>query len=564
MLKNKQKLNEVSTNDFIKPEIVELIKIVRAASENMRKNHWFLNQVDDKAGNKFANSIQTTFSILANELTDIVYGDYDLMTMFSKLTKAVKPLYNIQNSQYNQKDNTYIKALNSKLHNQHLKAFYELLKHYNDWMGEAFMPKYREIYSFFNQQTNENKQYKSIMKIKAKDLKKILTESKTNSQDKKTITVKDLKQKLNESNGLGFGYGFKNQHSSFGDLEKTNAKNQKKLPKKSKDYMGKKGGAMFGYGFALQEQLEKLSKDPKKLVSLIENMVKSMKGKSDYTNLKFVDNVTKKYNVSESEVKKMKSIILKENSPKTALKLYNYITECSCQQAEGAYGKYKGLKNESSEMIPNIKRTFNKYQSSSNSPQDAFGATSESLKIPKEMVEEMYELQKEAQKMKMEGQGNNIAETDSKLQNVFEKYQKMSEGDMYEMYDEMAEYMDYPSSDDITAQAINDGSIYERDDFDSVMNGGDDRFDNKFSLRDVQRGIDAEPDEHWAFGKHSDSTDDDVLDVSDEHSQFNFDDEGGIVDMSRFEDRYDDEIEDHSLPFDDDSDEVDFDIENYF
>jgi ethanolamine utilization protein EutQ (cupin superfamily) len=423
--------------------------------------------------------------------------------------------------------------------------------------------------------------------ISVRDMKKILMESKTNNANKKRITVKDLKQKLNESNGLGFGYGFKNQHSSYGDLGNPNAKNQKKSVskvKKSKDYMGKNGGTMFGYGFALQEQLEKLSKDPKKLASLVENMVKSMKGKSDYTNLKFVDNVAKKYNVNESEVKKMKAIILKENSPKTALKLYNYITECSCQQAESAYGKYSGLKNESSEMIPNIKRTFNKYQSSANSSQDAFGATSESLKIPREMVEEMVEIQKEAQKMKTEGQGNNITETDSKLQNVFEKYQKMSEGDMYEMYDEMAEYMDYPSSDDITTQAINDGSIYERDDFDSVVGGGDDddRFDNKFSLRDMQRGIDAEPDEYAAYGQHKKSNyelglDDDYVDpdsqydFSDEddledvydgattNSRYNFDEDGDIVDMHRYDDAFDNFGSDTELDESDDIEIGDYD-----
>lgn len=279
--------------------------------------------------------------------------------------------------------------------------------------------------------------------IKAKVLKEFLNNKKPIVIE--TTTVGKLKRQMNE-NKFMLGNGFR----QLGEDE--NKPNNK--PKKDVQMAGSgnNGAAMLGNGFKLNEALKSKLKNLNRegLVSLVESIVNSMKGNNDYTNLRFVDNIGKKWNLNESSIKKIKNIVINEDSKK----LYNYVLECSCMDAQNTYQGYEGLSTDASSMIPQIKSKFN-INRRSMPLQQALNVTSVDLGLPMEMVGEMYE----AQKMKTEG--DSFESMNQKLTEIYEKYQKLSEGDMFEMYDEIAEYMDYPSSDE---HLIGTDNLTERDD----------------------------------------------------------------------------------------------------
>lgn len=286
------------------------------------------------------------------------------------------------------------------------------------------------------------------MRITVKELKQYL---KGKPVVVETTTVGAIKKKLNEmQGGIGFGQEFKEQGNVY---EITDAEEYQTKRKKKKSDNGRKihskGGVMVGQGFKLSEQtLKKLNLTKEGVADLIEGIIKELKKNNEYKNLKFVDRIGGKYQMAESAISEMKNIIWEQNSKNTGKKLFNYINECGCPQAQQKFGGYEGLSQDYQSMMPQIKRTYNSSKGKMNTPK-AISFTSKNLALPMEMVQEMFEIQKEAYKMKMEGGQSDKNMTEEKLKECYGKYQGMGEGNMDGMYDEMAEMMDYPMAENI-------------------------------------------------------------------------------------------------------------------
>jgi hypothetical protein len=240
----------------------------------------------------------------------------------------------------------------------------------------------------------------------------------------KQTTVGNLKKKINESRertALGLGFGDKPAYES--NVEEMMSAYQRKI--------GNKGTAGLGQGFKQMNEVQ--------MVEFIANMVESLKGKTEYSNLKFVDRLGSEYFLNERQIRTIKSII-KEGSKKAPKKLKRYINENLAVEAQEVYEGYYGLTNEAESMIPEIKKMFNENKRACGNSEKAAQMTAEALDIPQEMVKEMYGKMKESYEMKMEGGSMDV---EGILHEIYEKYQDMSEGNMETMYEEISELMMY-------------------------------------------------------------------------------------------------------------------------
>jgi hypothetical protein len=240
----------------------------------------------------------------------------------------------------------------------------------------------------------------------------------------KHTTVGNLKKKINESRertALGLGFGDKPAYES--NVEEMMSAYQRKI--------GNKGTAGLGQGFKQMNEVQ--------MVEFIANMVESLKGKTEYSNLKFVDRLGSEYFLNERQIRTIKSII-KEGSKKAPKKLKRYINENLAVEAQEVYEGYYGLTNEAESMIPEIKKMFNENKRACGNSEKAAQMTAEALDIPQEMVKEMYEKMKESYEMKMEGGSMDV---EGALHEIYGKYQNMSEGNMEPMYEEISELMMY-------------------------------------------------------------------------------------------------------------------------
>lgn len=240
----------------------------------------------------------------------------------------------------------------------------------------------------------------------------------------KQTTVGNLKRKINESRertALGLGFGDKPAYES--NVDQMMSSYQRKIDNK--------GGTGLGQGFKQMDETQ--------MVEFIANMVESLKGKTEYSNLKFVDRLGSEYFLNETQIRTIKTII-KEGSKKAPKKLKRYINENLAVEAQEVYEGYYGLTNEAESMIPEIKKMFNENKKACGSSEKAAQMTAEALDVPQEMVDEMYKKLKESYEMKMEGEDMNV---EGALYEIYEKYQKMSEGNMNSMYEEISELMMY-------------------------------------------------------------------------------------------------------------------------
>lgn len=240
----------------------------------------------------------------------------------------------------------------------------------------------------------------------------------------KHTTVGNLKRKINESRertALGLGFGDKPAYES--NVDQMMSAYQRKI--------GNKGGTGLGQGFKQMDEVQ--------MVEFISNMVESLKGKTEYHNLKFVDRLGSEYFLNERQVRTIKSII-KEGSKRAPKKLRRYINENLAIEAQEVYEGYHGLTNEAEAMIPEIKKMFNENKRACGNSEKAAQMTAEALDIPEEMVQEMYEKMKESYEMKMEGGSMDV---EGALHEIYGKYQNMSEGNMDPMYQEISELMMY-------------------------------------------------------------------------------------------------------------------------
>lgn len=242
----------------------------------------------------------------------------------------------------------------------------------------------------------------------------------------KTISAKQLKKQLKESRdsfALGQGFGNKPAYESNVDNELD----------KFKRKFNSKGG--FGYGDGFKQM------DEAQLVKFIENIVESLRGKTEYHNLKFVDRIGGQYKLAEGQIKTIKKILKSDQSPKAAKRLKKYINENVAPEMHDIYEGYYGLTNEAEAMIPEIKKCFNENKKATGTVQEAVSMTAEQLDIPMEMVQEMYNKLKEAYETQMEsGAIDNMNES---LSEIFNRYRGMSEGSMDGLTDEISEMMGY-------------------------------------------------------------------------------------------------------------------------
>lgn len=239
----------------------------------------------------------------------------------------------------------------------------------------------------------------------------------------KTTTVGSLKNKLNESKGnFAFGQGFGSE-PRFKSNVQDNSDYSRKLDKNG--------------GFGLGDGFTKLNEE--EMVDFIANIVESMKGKTEYHNLKFVDRIGNENGLFESQIKNIKNIIKSDRTP-YQLKLRKYLTENVAKEMSGIYEGYSGLMHEGEMMVNEIKSTFNEMKSMGKSTNEAVAMTAEALDVPMEMVDKMVQVQKEAYKARMEGMGETM-DINEKLCEVYESYKNMAEGNMKPVYDELKEMM---------------------------------------------------------------------------------------------------------------------------
>jgi hypothetical protein len=238
----------------------------------------------------------------------------------------------------------------------------------------------------------------------------------------KTITVGSLKNKLNESKGhfaLGQGFGSEARFKSNVQDSDYNRK------------FDNKGGFGLGQGFTKLNEEE--------MVDFITNIVESMKGKTEYHNLKFVDRIGNENGLFESQIKNIKNIIKSDRTP-YQLKLRKYLTENVAEEMSGIYEGYDGLMHEGEMMVNEIKSTFNEMKYMGKTTDEAVTMTAEALDVPMEMVDKMVQVQKEAYKARMEGMGETM-DINEKLCEVYESYKNMAEGNMKPVYEELKEMM---------------------------------------------------------------------------------------------------------------------------
>jgi hypothetical protein len=239
----------------------------------------------------------------------------------------------------------------------------------------------------------------------------------------KTTTVGSLKNKLNESKGnfaLGQGFG---SEPRFKSNVQDNSDYSRKLDKNG--------------GFGLGDGFTKLNEE--EMVDFIANIVESMKGKTEYHNLKFVDRIGNENGLFESQIKNIKNIIKSDRTP-YQLKLRKYLTENVAKEMSGIYEGYSGLMHEGEMVVNEIKSTFNEMKSMGKSTNEAVAMTAEALDVPMEMVDKMVQVQKEAYKARMEGM-NETMDINEKLCEVYESYKNMAEGNMKPVYEELKEMM---------------------------------------------------------------------------------------------------------------------------
>ena len=312
-----------------------------------------------------------------------------------------------------------------------------------------------------------------------------LYENKNKTQKMKIVkhtTVGNLKRKINESRertALGLGFGSKPAYES--NVDQMMSAYQRKI--------GNKGATGLGQGFKQMDEVQ--------MVEFISNMVESLKGKTEYHNLKFVDRLGSEYSLNERQVRTIKSII-KEGSRRAPKKLRRYINENVALGAQEMYEGYYGLTNEAEAMIPEIKKMFNENKRACGNSEKAAQMTAEALDIPQEMVKEMYGKMKESYEMKMEGGSMDV---EGALHEIYGKYQNMSEGNMEPMYDEISELMmyeeDMPEPEDFSFEEEEDymPSEEEREYSRKSLSGEEDSynpFEEFFADNPEEIGIDEE------------------------------------------------------------------------
>lgn len=317
----------------------------------------------------------------------------------------------------------------------------------------------------------------------------------------KTISAKQLKKQLKESRdsfALGQGFGNKPAYESNVDNELD----------KFKRKFNSKGG--FGYGDGFKQM------DEAQLVKFIENIVESLRGKTEYHNLKFVDRIGGQYKLAEGQIKTIKKILKSDQSPKAAKRLKKYINENVAPEMHDIYEGYYGLTNEAEAMIPEIKKCFNENKKATGTVQEAVSMTAEQLDIPMEMVQEMYNKLKEAYETQMEsGAIDNMNES---LSEIFNRYRGMSEGSMDGLTDEISEMMGY--EDDMPEPKFNE----ENSDGDFSLED-DDSDDNPF-----RKELDSKKYGYNPFEERDADNPDDNYDMFEEEcfdceEEFEFEDE---------------------------------------
>jgi hypothetical protein len=239
----------------------------------------------------------------------------------------------------------------------------------------------------------------------------------------KTTTVGSLKKKINESKGgftLGQGFGDEPRFKSNVDTESNYKRN-----------FDTNGGFGLGDGFTKMNEEE--------MVDFIANIVESMKGKTEYHNLKFVDRIGNENGLFESQIKNIKNII-KTDKTQNKSKLRRYLNENVAVEMSSIYEAYSGLKHEAEDMVAEIKSTFNTIKKMKKGTNEAVAMTAEALDVPMEMVQKMVEIQKEAYETRMEGMDKPMNVTE-KMCEVYEAYKQMSEGNMKPVYEELKEML---------------------------------------------------------------------------------------------------------------------------
>jgi len=322
----------------------------------------------------------------------------------------------------------------------------------------------------------------------------------------KTISAKQLKKQLKESRdsfALGQGFGNKPAYESNVDNELD----------KFKRKFNSKGG--FGYGDGFKQM------DEAQLVKFIENIVESLRGKTEYHNLKFVDRIGGQYKLAEGQIKTIKKILKSDQSPKAAKRLKKYINENVAPEMHDIYEGYYGLTNEAEAMIPEIKKCFNENKKATGTVQEAVSMTAEQLDIPMEMVQEMYNKLKEAYETQMEsGAIDNMNES---LSEIFNRYRGMSEGSMDGLTDEISEMMGY--EDDMPEPR--EPRFRKEDSYGDFSLEDDDSDDNPFS-----KEFDSKKDEYNSFEERDADNPDDNYDMFEEEC---FDCEEDFEDEDEFE-----------------------------
>lgn len=246
---------------------------------------------------------------------------------------------------------------------------------------------------------------------------------KKNYKVVKTTTIGSLKNKINESKGnFALGQGFGSEPRFKSNVETETDYNRR---------FDTNGGFNLGDGFVQMNEEE--------MVEFIATIVESMKGQTEYHNLKFVDRIGNANGLFESQIKNIKNII-KSDKTSNKVELRKYINENVAVEMSDIYEGYKGLKYEGKMMVEEIKSTFNEIKSMKKSTNEAVAMTAEVLDVPMEMVQKMVEIQKEAYEARMEGKGETMNVTE-KMCEVYEAYKQMSEGNMKNVYEELKEML---------------------------------------------------------------------------------------------------------------------------
>lgn len=167
---------------------------------------------------------------------------------------------------------------------------------------------------------------KNIIKkrMTIKELKKVLgvktliKENKENdNQITEVTTIGEIRKRINEMRGFNMlGGEFKApEETKEADLAECDETNE--CDDKEEYSYHKKGDTMLGDGFAPIEMNEN------QLIDFMENMVNDLR--EEYTNLKFVDKISKKYNLREDATNVIKQIIWSDKNTTKGKTLFEFV-----------------------------------------------------------------------------------------------------------------------------------------------------------------------------------------------------------------------------------------------